>query len=484
MSSDRTVDIDWPTCDQDGCIGVRLQEGTACLAHATAEAREAALKQLGDTGELDARGVPVAPALLEEILAAAPQDAKDRRRPTFIVADFRRATFKGGARFIRVSFQRDAYFANAIFEGNAVFTWATFHQVGFGGVTFQQHATFTWVTFKRDAWFEGVTFQGAAGFDYATFHGDGTFSSVAFGSDVVFTRAIFWRNASFNEARFHKPVELGPIAVAGWLELDGVVFDQPVQLEAAARRLSCQRARFRAGGYLRVAWAEISFQDAEVSTPLILSWQSPNPELAARVPWLTTGSDAPDGFPEPLPSLVSVRRADVAGLVVADIDLRECRFAGAHHLDQFQFATAVRFLRAPAWHGRGRQVLAEECQWRRARGSWRRRRWRQTTAELFRPRLTGGTHQPHPTELARIYRQCPRTPSYVVWRTAWRVGRRKRAFLFACREAILRSVGTNLPSRRMAAHDPLAGAVDEPPCVQGVGRCRRDLGGDRSGDRL
>jgi predicted transposase YbfD/YdcC len=79
---------------------------------------------------------------------------------------------------------------------------------------------------------------------------------------------------------------------------------------------------------------------------------------------------------------------------------------------------------------------------------------------------------------------CPRTPSHVGWRTASRVGRRRASVRFACREAILRSVGTNLPSRRMAAHDPLAGAVDEPPCVQDPGRGRGQLGGDRPGDRL
>jgi hypothetical protein len=95
----------------------------------------------------------------------------------------------------------------------------------------------------------------------------------------------------------------------------------------------------------------------------------------------------------------------VAGLVLADVDLRECRFAGAHHLDQLQFATAAWFYQAPAWYGRGRQVLAEECDWRQAQGGRAARRWRHTTSPLFRPRLLGEACRLHRSEVATLYRQ-------------------------------------------------------------------------------
>jgi hypothetical protein len=190
------------------------------------------------------------------------------------------------------------------------------------------------------------------------------------------------------------------------LVLDGIVFDQPVQLQAAAWRLSCRRTRFRAGGHLRVAWAEITLEDSEIPAPLILSHQPPDADLAARVAWLAEAEDGVKGFPAPRPSLVSVQRADVAGLVVTDIDLRECRFAGSHHLDQLQLATAGRaFHRAPAWHGQGRRVLAEECEWRQAGGGWRARRWRHSTSELLRSRFLKDARRPHRSELAGVYRQ-------------------------------------------------------------------------------
>ncbi len=45
------LDVYWPTCDQDGCIGIRLDAGDKCLAHAEDEELDAALEQqvgLGD----------------------------------------------------------------------------------------------------------------------------------------------------------------------------------------------------------------------------------------------------------------------------------------------------------------------------------------------------------------------------------------------------------------------------------------------------
>jgi hypothetical protein len=35
--------IEWPTCDEDGCIGVRLAATSKCLAHVPDKDRNAAL---------------------------------------------------------------------------------------------------------------------------------------------------------------------------------------------------------------------------------------------------------------------------------------------------------------------------------------------------------------------------------------------------------------------------------------------------------
>ena len=50
------TEVEWPTCDQAGCIGIRLTSARMCLAHASEEETAAALKLVGETGEIDARG--------------------------------------------------------------------------------------------------------------------------------------------------------------------------------------------------------------------------------------------------------------------------------------------------------------------------------------------------------------------------------------------------------------------------------------------
>jgi hypothetical protein len=67
-----------PTCERPGCIGIRLASAPTCLAHASEEATAAALNLIGETGTIDARGVPITPTLLEQILTAAPRGENGR----------------------------------------------------------------------------------------------------------------------------------------------------------------------------------------------------------------------------------------------------------------------------------------------------------------------------------------------------------------------------------------------------------------------
>lgn len=48
------VPVDWLPCDEDGCIGIRLDAGDKCLAHAGDEERDAVLKPVAQTGKIDA----------------------------------------------------------------------------------------------------------------------------------------------------------------------------------------------------------------------------------------------------------------------------------------------------------------------------------------------------------------------------------------------------------------------------------------------
>jgi Pentapeptide repeats (9 copies) len=132
---------DWPTCDQAGCFGVRLNATRMCLAHGTEEERAAALKLISESGTIDARGTPITPALLEQILRATSRGANGH--PLIRACQFDQATFTGGARFGRVTFNGEAWFEKVTFNGGACFDRATFN----GGARFYR------ATFNGDAGF-------------------------------------------------------------------------------------------------------------------------------------------------------------------------------------------------------------------------------------------------------------------------------------------------------------------------------------------
>src|SRR5208283_3380341 len=128
--------VEWLTCSESGCSGVQLNSGKCCLAHAAEGIRNAALRNLTDTGNLDVRGVVLSEALGQRIADAVPA-GKDGR------------------------WLANAIFTGATFEGDALFS----------KVTFLAEATFDQVTFKGRAQFNEVTFQRDAVFDRAEFHG-------------------------------------------------------------------------------------------------------------------------------------------------------------------------------------------------------------------------------------------------------------------------------------------------------------------------
>jgi uncharacterized protein YjbI with pentapeptide repeats len=268
--------IRWPTCDEDGCIGVRLATSQKCLAHAGDEERNATLKQLGDTGEIDARGVTINRALLEQILAAAPRDADNR--PAFTASTFNRAifqgtvgfhgtlgvarfndaTFQGEAWFGGVTFQGDAMFQKATFQGPALFHRATFPRLAlFNKATFQGvasfglatlgRAVFGGVTFQRDASFYEATFQDDAGFGRTTFQRGARFDRATFQRGAWFDGATFQRDVRFDGATFERVRQLGPFLAYRGLQMDEVQFMQPVQIEATTIAVCCRRARFAGG---------------------------------------------------------------------------------------------------------------------------------------------------------------------------------------------------------------------------------------------
>ena len=329
---------------------------------------------------------------------------------TFKVAWFEKVTFKGTAGFDNVTFEGDAWFAGTMFKGTAGFGGATFEgdalfgeatfqgYAGFGGATFEGNAEFLKATFNGYAGFGGATFKGA-GFGGATFEGDGwfaeatfkdaaVFGEATFKDAAVFGEATFKDNAGFGETTFEGAADfggatfegeawfvgatfmgdvplLGPIVVGGSLNLDGVQFASPVRIEADASTVTCRRGRFPGGAQFGMRRALVRLDDTDLSAPSLLT----GPAVAANDP---AGMKLQ-------PRLLSLQRANVAGLGVANVDLADCRFAGAHNLDKLRLEAGTVFGLSPAVAGwERRQVIAEEAAWRAARASARARpgRWK------------------------------------------------------------------------------------------------------------
>jgi Pentapeptide repeats (9 copies) len=321
-------EVEWPTCEQAGCAGIRLASARMCLAHASEEETAAALKLISETGAIDARGVPITGALLERILTAAPRG--ENEEPLIKGCQFGGATLTGDA--------------------------------GFNGATFTGYPWFDGATFTGDAWFDRATFTGGA----------------------LFGGATFKRRAGFAGARFEQARQFGPLLAYRGLVLDEVQFAQPVQIEVSSTGMCCRRARFAGGVQFRLRWARVVLDDADLAAPSILAGipRLSGEELARREEQIARAwRRLLAGEISEQPQLVSVRRANVAGLGLSNVSADDCRFAGAHNLDKLRLEPDVSFATAPSpvdpsgrrWEGR--EVIAEERAWRANRARWSRRRW-------------------------------------------------------------------------------------------------------------
>jgi uncharacterized protein YjbI with pentapeptide repeats len=272
-------------------------------------------------------------------------------------AHFEHATFQGDAGFTAATFQGPAWFNEATFQGDAYFTEAAFQGgAWFSGATFQKEAHFSQTTFYGAAWFSEATFQRAARFNEA-----------AFQRDAQFDRATFQRDGWFLRATFHRAQQFGPILVRKAVLLDEAVFYERIQVQVSAAAVCCRRTRFLAGVQLRIRWAQVALGMADLAAPSTLTNARPFSGLEegrwARALERLWADDTRGSRPR----LLALRRADVAGLTLSGVDLRACRFIGAHHLDQLRVSESDFPFTPMGWRWTPRQTIAEEHHWRATR---------------------------------------------------------------------------------------------------------------------
>jgi uncharacterized protein YjbI with pentapeptide repeats len=322
-------------------------------------------------------------------------------------ARFSKAIFQQATGFDRATFQAEAQFDGAIFQREAWFQEVTFkHEAVFDSGTFKHEAAFDGATFGREARFGGTAFEGEARFDAATFERAAGFDGAVFHAEAEFDRTTFKREAGFDKTIFRQASRIGPL-LAGRLFLDGAVFTENVEIDAATAVLCARRAQFPAGVRLHLRWASVVLDDANLTAPSILAGVPPfsnlnESDVARRWQRLPPGPRAERSQPR----LISIRRADVAGLRVANVDLQACQFAAAHNLDKLRIEGESLFAPSPGWWRAHRKTLAEEQQWRASRTRrWRPGGWYPKACQPPTYKALPPTPALPPVQLAALYRE-------------------------------------------------------------------------------
>ncbi|WP_410664297.1 pentapeptide repeat-containing protein [Amycolatopsis sp. lyj-84] len=397
----------WAACGLEGCRGVRIGDFDRCLAHLHPTHQDRYFDGLAAGSDVHLSGTTLSGDLLRRLIGAVGRrfgwaDFGEVRFESTVQfeavsfdtgASFHKAVFLDSAWFEGVRFP-DATFEGAEFVGDVRFDRASFRTVPFKDVTFHRHARFDGAAFDERADFQGTAFGGRtsfravvfggeawfvtdggftgdARFDEAHFHGRANFDmqvfkgaanfgrakfeadarfegarflgragfeNAEFGGEATFREAAASEVASFAGADFQATEYFGPIT-AKTLNLGHATFGKRVSIEADVREMDCAETTFEGGVSLAVSRGALDLDRVVFGKPSTV--------IAA------SGA-----------SVTSISGTDVADLVLTDVDLARCEFAGAHHLDKLRLEGDCRFATR-----RRRQVLAEEQAWRRDRNA-------------------------------------------------------------------------------------------------------------------
>ncbi len=323
---------------------------------------------------------------------------------------FSGAHFSENTQFGRVQFDEVAIFQQVKFEGN----------VAFNGSRFSEPAGFSEAEFIGKADFYMVQFGGGAGFGLTRFNGEAQFSKTKFDGNALFMAARFSRDAHFDEAWFGADWR-GPLICPGVLSARRVETTRPVRLQVAANEMVLRQARFADTVVLSVRYARVDLADAATAAPLtVISHPAPFDSGNGAFGSGPAGEEGLSG--ETQARVVTLSGVDAANLVLTDVDLSECVFSGAYHLDQIRFDGQCIFAQAPGsvywgWakmpvrRWTARKVLAEERTWRAAklpgRSELNHRGWHSPEVDLAAQTESAGVTLPlpSPASLAVLYRQ-------------------------------------------------------------------------------
>ncbi|WP_340687340.1 pentapeptide repeat-containing protein [Amycolatopsis coloradensis] len=376
----------WPVCGLEHCCGVRIPDFDHCLRHLEPGQRDEYFDGLSLGAEVDLRGTELSGELIEKLVDAV--GSIDGRRAefgraefagarfpgpvafedvTFFDADFTNARFEGGARFDKAGFRDSTTFHRAWFGGPVSFRDCAFEEVGFTTATFSGDTAFDRAKFTSDVSFSRQTFgavsfgetefAGEAGFGSSRFTGRATFTGAKFAAAAMFDGAVFDDDARFDDAAFDGEATFDGVRFHAEARFQGAVFTAAERFgPVSAERLDFGRATFRRRITLFAASPsmdcfETRFEEGVTLRLVRQSMLGLERSVFGKASTVTGAA-----------SVTSVEGVDVADLVFTDVDLADCCFAGAHHLDKLRLEGDCTF----GSYG-NRQVLAEERAWRSRR---------------------------------------------------------------------------------------------------------------------
>jgi uncharacterized protein YjbI with pentapeptide repeats len=160
----------------------------------------------------------------------------------------------------------------------------------------------------------------------------------------LFVEATFEGTAVFESATFVEAGSFGPLMCAGRVVLSGAVFGGPATLSFAARRLECRRTCWSRTAEIRLRYATVDFAHAVCEYPLTIAAE---PDAFVFPNGRQLAEDLFPNAPDSVVRVASLRGVDAAHLVLADLDLSGCLFAGTVYLDQLRLEGACTFDTAP-----------------------------------------------------------------------------------------------------------------------------------------
>lgn len=418
-----------PVCDITDCAGTALPDAGQCLEHIDDADFHRYIESLTPGANIAFRKTQIHANRLHRILDAL------RDSEGFIdigQASFQKSTFLGSIRFDNARFRGNCSFSGSVFTRAASFHGARFIEpAAFLGVEFGAETRFARVSFEKFATFRAAIFQDVANFADLQAHGKIKFTGSRFLKSTRFAGASFTGKAGFKQCTFehitfescnfagalsfheteitgslkiaasyvHGTLDIcqskvrgdcqfGPILCAHEVLASDCTWEGRTVISVATPRMDLSWSRFGDSLQINARHATIALEGARFEAASTITGVPELRYVSSEGKGTINEQHIADSFISELPSIATLKDADLSNLSLSGMDLSKCYFIGSHNLDKLRLDGDVRFARAPRRRIRltrpsnlsfwsARRMVFEEQQWRRENGwtkGWPRHR--------------------------------------------------------------------------------------------------------------